>query len=80
MNMSDERKKELEAKITDLERSLANLRTKLNEEQLEEQHQAIDNLDVYLDEIDHKYSHLKDFWTILTRELKELFGRDSQNN
>lgn len=78
--MTDKRTKELEAKITDLEESLSNLKKKLNKEQIEEQHEAIDNLDVYLDEIDHKYSNLKDFWSILGSEIKDIFSKRSENN
>ena len=44
--MTDERKKELKAKITDLEESLSKLKNKLSEEQIEEQHEAIDNLNL----------------------------------
>ena len=79
MTMTDEKKKKLEEKITDLEESLSNLKSQLNKEQLEEQHEAIDNLDVYLDEIDHRYSNLKDFCSILGQELKELFSKQSES-
>lgn len=78
--MTDQRKKELEEKITDLEESLSNLRKKLNEEEIEEQHEAIENLDIYLDEIDHKYSNLRDFWSILGSEIKEFFSKRSRKN
>ena len=81
--MTDENKKELETKIVDLEKSLSKLKKKLNEEQIEEQHEAIDNLDVYLDEIDHKYSNLRDFCSIIGTEIKEFFikrSKDSSEN
>ena len=77
MSITKERKKELEGKITDLEESLSNLKEKLNKEQEEEQHEAIDHLDEYLKEIDHRYSNLRDFWAILGDELKELFSGKS---
>ena len=78
--MSEKNKEELERKITDLEKSLSNLRKKLNEEQIEEQHEAIDNLEVYLDEVDHKYSNLRDFWSILGNEIKEFFSKRSKGD
>ncbi len=78
--MTDERKKELKAKITDLEESLSKLKNKLSEEQIEEQHEAIDNLNLYLDEIDHKYSNLRDFLSILGAEIKEIFSKKSRND
>ncbi len=78
--MTDENKKELESKIVDLEKSLSKLKKKLNEEQIEEQHEAIDNLDVYLDEIDHKYSNLRDFWSIIRTEIKEFFTKRSKDS
>ncbi len=83
MKLTNDRKKELESKITDLEDSLTNLKQQLNKEKEEEQHEAIDNLDDYLEEIDHKYTNLKDFWSILGKEIKGLFSRradDDTNN
>ena len=78
--MTDENKKELESKIIDLEKSLSKLKKKLNEEQIEEQHEAIDNLDVYLDEIEHKYSNLRDFWTVIRTEIKDFFSKRSKDS
>lgn len=80
MTIPDKRKKELEEKITDLEDSLTKLKTQLNREQIEEQHQAIDHLDDYLDEVDHKYSNLKDFWSLLGAEIRELFSKHSDDD
>ena len=74
MTMTDDKKKALETKITDLEESLSKLKDKLYDEQIEEQHEAIDHLDEYLEEIDSRYSNLKDFWAILGKEIKELFS------
>lgn len=79
MNMTDDRKKELEGKITDLEESLSKLKEQLNKEQQEEQHEAINHLEEYLEEVAHRYANLKDFWSIIGQELKELFSkRDSK--
>ena len=72
--MRSERKKELKNKIAELEQSLINLKDKLNQQDETAQHQAIDNLDEYLDEIEHKYSNLRDFWSVLGEELKEMFS------
>ena len=85
MPISDERMKQLEGKITDLEESLSKLKGELHKEREEEQHEAIDNLDEYIDEIDHRYANLHDFWAILGKELRELFSggeekQDKSNN
>lgn len=72
--MKLDHKKELERKIADLEESLSTLKDKLSEQDETAQHDAIDNLDKYLDEIEHKYSNLRAFWSILGNELKGIFS------
>ncbi|WP_294343337.1 hypothetical protein [Prosthecochloris sp.] len=78
------RKKELEARIADLETSLSNLKQQLREEVSQEHQEGIDHLEEYLDEINHRYTNLRDFLQVVRQELKELFGRkkaaDRKNN
>lgn len=68
------RKKELEAKIADLEASLNNLKQQIGQESTEDHQKKIDHLEEYLDEINHRYTNLRDFWQIVHKELKELFA------
>ncbi len=68
------RRKELEAKIADLEVSLNNLRQQLRDDIGQEHQQDIDHLEEYLDEVNHRYTNLRDFWQIVSKELKELFA------
>jgi hypothetical protein len=57
-----------------LETSLAKLRHKLQVIEEEEQRQAIDHLDEYLDHIDHKYDGLKAYWGEIATELRKVFN------
>ncbi|MBO8093254.1 MAG: hypothetical protein J7D60_08100 [Prosthecochloris sp.] len=75
MLQSIKRREELEAKIVDLEASLNALKKQLRDEVEQEQHRDIDHLDEYIDEVNHRYSNLKDFWHIVGKELRERFAR-----
>ena len=80
MTMPPEKKEELAHKISDLEKSLSDLKEQLGKEQIQEQHEAIDHLDDYLKEIDHKYSKLKIFWSILAKEIRGLLSGSSEDD
>ena len=67
------RKQELQSRIEELEESLTELKGKLRKVEEDEQHAAIDNLEFYLEEVDSKYEKLRDFWSIVVDELRELF-------
>lgn len=77
MKIRNDRKEELKEKITDLEESLSELKQRLSEQEKKAQHEAIDNLEVYLEKIENKYTNLRNFWKIVVNELKELFSKDS---
>lgn len=77
MNIKKNRTEELKDKISDLEESLAEVKAKLSEQEKKAQHDAIDNLEFYLQKIDNKYSNLRNFWSVVVDELKEFFVRDS---
>ena len=68
------RKEELQNRIEDLEESLAELKGKLRKLEEDEQHAAIDNLEVYLDAVDNKYANLRDFWSTVADELRDLLN------
>jgi len=67
------RKAELKNKVSELEASLATLKDKLGVIEEEEQRQAIDHLDEYLDRIDNKYDILKVYWGEVAAELRKVF-------
>lgn len=67
------RKKELETKIADLETSVRNLKLQLKNDSEEEHKKDIDHLEECLDEVNHRYTNLRDFWQIVRQEFKELF-------
>jgi len=75
----NKRKEELESRITELETSLDNLKKQLQEGVGNDSQKDIDHLEEYLDEISHRYSNLKDFWHIVSEELKEIFARKIAN-
>ncbi len=72
------KKHELETRISELEGSLGELKQQLNSIESTEQHEAIDNLEVYLNAIDHKYSNLRSFWQMLTQEIREIFSDEAK--
>ena len=80
MNEFKNRREDLEAKISDLEETLAGLKAQLKAESEREQHEAIDRLEVYLGALDNKHANLQDFWRILRDEIRDLVsGRSSTN-
>lgn len=75
-NLSN-RKTALEAKISELEQTLAGLKTQLKAESEREQHEAIDRLEDYLGAVDNKHTSLQEFWKVLRQEVTELLGENS---
>ncbi|AFJ02986.1 hypothetical protein Q7C_1845 [Methylophaga frappieri] len=74
------RKQDLEAKVAELEEALAQVKAQLRDEREKDEHEEIDRLDEYLDQIDNKYANLKDFWSIVREELAELFSSNNDKN
>ena len=68
------RREALLERIGEVEETLAVLKTQLRAETEREQHEAIDRLDEYLGDLDHKYANLQEFWSVLREEIRELFG------
>lgn len=66
---------ELEGKIAELESTLLSLRQRLDAVKALEQHEAVDHLEQCLEEVDSRYSNLKDFGWLLLSDIKKLFGR-----
>ena len=78
MNEVTSRKQALEQKIDELEDTLDKLKQELHREMEAEQHAAIDQLEIYLDSVDHKFSHLQDFWKLLREEISALLRGKSE--
>ena len=70
MSSISTRKQELEQRISDLEASLADMKRQLSQEIESEQHDAIDHLEGYLEEVDHKYRNVREFLTLLITEIR----------
>lgn len=80
MNSLISRKHELTSRISDLEESLEKLKLQLDHLEEDEQHEAIDNLEIYLEQIDHKYDNLRSFWAVVVNEFQELFGNSQDDD
>lgn len=71
----DTRREQLSSRIQELESALEGLKGQLREIQEMEQHEATDNLEHYLGQVDHKLRNLGDLWTVIVDELKGIFQR-----
>ena len=69
------KRQELEHKIEEMEAALATLKQQLNQAVEEEQHESIDHLDEHLQDMDHKWENIRDFWPIVVNEFRERFGK-----
>jgi len=65
----------LEQKIEAMEASLTELKRQLNQAVEEEQHESIDHLDEHLQDLDHKWENIRDFWPIVVKEFRERFSK-----
>jgi len=70
------RRESLETRIADLEDTLSRLKAELRAEEESEQHAAIDRLEEMFGELDNRYGNLRDFWSILRAEVRDLFTGD----
>ena len=78
MNDLASRKQALEQKIDELEDSLTKLKQELRREMEAEQHAAIDQLEIYLDRVNHKLANLQDFWMILREEISAVLRKKTE--
>lgn len=69
------KREELEQKIEAMEASLTELKRQLNQAVEEEQHESIDHLDEHLQDLDHKWENIRDFWPIVVKEFRERFSK-----
>jgi len=73
MSLMSTRKQELELEIAKLETTLSGLKRQLQKEIEVEQHDAIDHLDVYMEQTDHKFADLKMFLVMVLADMRALF-------
>ena len=78
MNEIPSRKQTLEQKIDELEDTLAKLKQELKREMEAEQHAAIDQLEIYLERINHKFTNLQDFWQVLREEISSIMRKKNE--
>lgn len=77
MSQLSTRKEELERQITDLEMTLHDLKRQVQEEIEVEQHDAINHLEEYLEQADHKYANLRELVVTVLNEIRDLFPSGS---
>lgn len=77
MSQLSTRKEELERQITDLEMTLHDLKRQVQEEIEVEQHDAINHLEEYLEQADHKYANLRELVVTVLNEIRDLFHSGS---
>ncbi len=65
---------DLETKIRELEKSLASLKKQLQEEIEAEQHESIDHLEEYFQEVSGKFTRFSNLWIVAKQELDELLN------
>jgi len=73
------RKQALESRIAELEDTLAHLKEQLKTEEEAEQHDAIDKLEIYLDELNDRNANLQAFWKVLREEIRDIFSAPSKS-
>ncbi|MCH6256246.1 hypothetical protein MLD52_06780 [Puniceicoccaceae bacterium K14] len=62
---------ELETKIAELRKSLNELEGNLEKAREGEQHEAINHLEDYINEVDTKFSSFQIFWKTLLEDLRK---------
>ncbi len=67
-----QKRKEIEAKIEALEKSLTYLKKQLQEEIEAEQHESIEHLEEYFQEVSGKFNCFINLWAIAKQELNEI--------
>lgn len=80
MSTFSPRKQELEHKISDLETTLHDLKQELHEQAEVEQHDAINHLEDYLEQVDHKYANMREFLELVLGEIRALFQDESNKD
>lgn len=80
MSQLSTKKEELERQISDLEATLHDLKRQVHAEVEAEQHDAIDHLEDYLEQADHKYANLRELLVTVLNEIRGVLGRQSDKD
>lgn len=80
MSQLSTKREELERKISDLEATLHDLKRQVQEQIEADQHNAIDHLEDYLEEVDHKYANLREFLVTVFDEIRGLLHGKSDKD
>ena len=80
MSQLSTKKEELERQISDLEATLQDLKRQVHEEVEAEQHDAINHLEDYLEQADHKYANLRELLVTVLNEIRGVLGRQSDKD
>ncbi len=67
-----QKRRDIETKIEALEESLAYLKKQLQEEIEAEQHESIEHLEEYFQEVSGKFNRFSNLWAIAKQELNEI--------
>lgn len=62
---------ELESKIADLKNSISELEGRLEHAREQAQHEAVDHLEDFINEVDTRFSSFQLFWQTLLEDLKK---------
>lgn len=74
-----EKKEELTRRLQELEESIDGLKRGLHNLEESEQHEAIDHLEEYLEQVEHKYENVRSFLPLVLTELRSLFSARRRN-
>jgi len=80
MSKLSTKKEELERKISDLETTLHDLKRQVHAQIETEQHDAIDHLEDYLEQVDHQYANLREFLVTVFDEIRDLLHGKLDND
>jgi hypothetical protein len=74
----DAKSKKLESKISALEEQILLEKNELLKAIAIEQHDAIEHLETYLEEIDHRYANLSGFWKVIKQEFRDVIRKNKK--
>lgn len=80
MSQLSTKKEELERQISDLEQTLHDLKRQFHAEIEAEQHDAIEHLEDYLQQADHKYANLRELLVTVLNEIRGLLNPSSNKD
>lgn len=80
MILSNEKRQELEDKLSKLESAIQQVREELKNDDEERQHRSIERLEDYLEETELNLISIKRFWRESIKELRAFFKSDKTDD